>query len=149
MTSVNVSKSTAKLFAKTTRRVQSPRPPQLFGEPIQWVETARYLGVTLDTLLTWSARRLGLLSPLLNSRSGLSLRNGVLLYKQLISPMMDYACPIWGSAAYTHTHTHTLINYKCCNPSAFALGLTHPDTLVTSKSTSIWGFHSSPTTSEH
>jgi hypothetical protein len=84
---------------KTTRRVQRPRPPQLFGKPIQWVETARYLGVTLDTRFTWSAhvnqvrkkaaQRLGLLSPVLNRRS-------VLLYRQLIRPMMpDLAvrCP--------------------------------------------------------
>jgi hypothetical protein len=65
--------STALLFTKTTRCVQRPRPPQLFGEPIQWVEAARYLEVTLDTQLAWSAhinqvrkkaaQRLGLLSP--------------------------------------------------------------------------------------
>jgi hypothetical protein len=41
--------------------------------------------------------------------------------------------------------THTLINCKCCNPSVFPLRLTHPGTLATSKSTRIWGFHSSPT----
>jgi hypothetical protein len=63
-------------------RCSLPRPPdaskdpgQLFGEPIQWVETARYLGITLDTRFTWSAhvnqvrkavaQRLGLFSPLL------------------------------------------------------------------------------------
>ena len=39
-----------------------------------------------------AAQRLGLLSSLLHRRSGLSIRNGVLLYKQLIRPMMDYAC---------------------------------------------------------
>jgi hypothetical protein len=52
--------------------------------PIQWVDTARYLGVTLDTRLTWSthidqmrkkaAKRLGVLGPLLNRRSGLPIR---------------------------------------------------------------------------
>jgi hypothetical protein len=73
---INISKSTAMLFTKTTRHVQRPRPSQLFGEPIQWIETARYLGVNLDTRLTLSAhvnqvwkkaaQRLGLLSPLLN-----------------------------------------------------------------------------------
>jgi hypothetical protein len=41
---INVSKSTAVLFAKTTKRVQRPRPPKLFEELIKWVETARYLG---------------------------------------------------------------------------------------------------------
>jgi hypothetical protein len=36
---------------------------------------------------------LGVLGPLLNRRTGLSIKNGVLLYKQPIRPLMDYACP--------------------------------------------------------
>jgi hypothetical protein len=48
-----MSKSTAVLFAKTTIFVQ--RPVHLFGQQIQWIETAWFLGVTLDTRLTWSA----------------------------------------------------------------------------------------------
>jgi hypothetical protein len=107
---INVSKSTAMLF--TRRRIQKPRPVLLFGEPILWVDAALYLGVILDTRLTWSshidqvrkraAQRLGVLGPLLHRRSGLSIRNGVLLYKQLIPPMMDYGCPVWRSAASSH-----------------------------------------------
>jgi len=34
-----------------------------------------------------------MLGPLLNGKSDLSIRNRVLLYKQLIRPMMDYTCP--------------------------------------------------------
>jgi hypothetical protein len=104
---MNVSKSMALLF--TGMRIQTPRPVALFGEPIVWVDTACYLGVTLDRLLTWAthidqvrkkaSQRLGVLGALLNRRSGLSIRNGVLLYRQLIRPMMDYACPVWRSAA--------------------------------------------------
>jgi hypothetical protein len=69
-----------------------------------WVDTAHCLGVTLDKRLTWpthidqvrkkASQRLGVLGPLLNRRSGLSIRNGVLLFRQLIRPMMDYACPV-------------------------------------------------------
>jgi hypothetical protein len=120
---INVSKSTAVLFAKTTRCNQRPRPVQLFGEPIQWVDRARYLGVTLDTRLTWSAhvnqvgrkaaQRLGVLGPLLNRRSSLSIKNGVLLYKQLIRPMIDYACPLWISAAHTHVRKLQVLQCKC------------------------------------
>jgi hypothetical protein len=36
---------------------------------------------------------MGMLDPLINRKSDLSARNGVLLYKQLIRPMMHYACP--------------------------------------------------------
>ena len=43
-----------------------------------------------------------MLGPLLNRKGDLSVRNGVLLYKQLIRPMMDYACHACRSAARTH-----------------------------------------------
>jgi len=45
---------------------------------------------------------MGVLGPLLNMKSDLSVKNGVLLSKQLIRPMMDYVCPEWRSAACTH-----------------------------------------------
>ena len=52
-----------------------------------------------------------LLVPLLN-RSDLSIRNGVLLYKQLIRPLMDYACPGWSSAARTHVRRLQVLQSK-------------------------------------
>jgi hypothetical protein len=55
--SINVSKSTAMHF--TRRCIHKPRSILLFGEPIQWVDAARYLGVILDTRLTWSSHRPG------------------------------------------------------------------------------------------
>jgi len=51
---INVSKSTMIIFARAGRRFNQPRPVTLFGEPIEWVETTRHLGVTLDKHLTWS-----------------------------------------------------------------------------------------------
>jgi hypothetical protein len=71
---------------------------KLIGEPIQWVDAARYLGETIDKRLSWSthinqvrkkaAQRLGTLGHILNSISCLSIWNGVLLPKQLILFMM-------------------------------------------------------------
>lgn len=73
---------------------------------------AQYLWVTWDTQLTWSnhinqVRRKAtqifcVLGPILSMRSGLSIRDGVLLYKQIICTVMDYACLIWRSVACTH-----------------------------------------------
>jgi hypothetical protein len=104
--------------------------------------------------LTWSAdvnqvrktaaQRLGMLGPLLKRRSGLFVRNGVLLYKQLIRPMMDYACPIWRSAARSHVRKLLVLQSKCLR-----IATTAPWYVGNSKFTRIWGFHSSPTTSEH
>jgi hypothetical protein len=86
---INDSKSTAVLFVKAARRIQKPRSVQFLGEPIEWVESARYLGLTLDTQLTWmtdtdhigykGAQGLSLLGPLLSMKNGLSIRNGMLL----------------------------------------------------------------------
>ena len=140
------------LFAKVSRRIPKPRPVQLFGEPIQWCDTARYLGVTSDTRLTWSnridqakkkvAQRLGVLGLLLNRRSDLSIRNGVLLYKEHIRPLVDHGCP-YG----VPPHAPISGNGRCFNPSVFELPPLHLGTLVTSKFTMIWESLSLPTTS--
>ena len=50
---INAPKRTALIFARAGRRFIQPRPVTLSGELIQWVDTARYLWVTLDTRLTW------------------------------------------------------------------------------------------------
>jgi hypothetical protein len=55
---------------------------------------------------------MGLLGPLLN-RSELSFRNGVLLYKKLIHPLMVYACPVWRSAARAHVRRLQVLQTKC------------------------------------
>nr|CAD7437709.1 unnamed protein product [Timema bartmani] len=78
-----------------------PAPLRLFGEQVRWADSAKYLGLTLDTKLTWrlhcterltkAKQRLGILGPLLNRRSALSTRNGLTLYKQLLRPILDYA----------------------------------------------------------
>jgi hypothetical protein len=111
------------IFARAGRRFIQPRPVTLFGEPIEWVDTTRYLGVILYTRLTRSphidqvrkraAQSLGMLCPILNRKSDLSVRNGDLLYKQLIRPMMDYACPAWRSAARTHVRNLQVVQSKC------------------------------------
>ena len=100
------------IFTLAGRRFIQPRPVTLFEEPIQWVDTTRYLGVTLDRRLTLSTQidqvrkkteqRMGMLDTLLNKKSDLSVRNGVLLHKQPIRRMMYYASPAWCSTARTH-----------------------------------------------
>ena len=120
---INVSKSTAIIFARAGRRFIQHRPVTLFGEPVQWVETTRYLEVTLDTRLTCSphidqfrtrtAQRMGLLGSLLNRNSDLSVRNGVLLYKQFIRPMR---APRGGPLPASMSG-----DYTCYNPNVFAL----------------------------
>jgi len=54
-----------------------------------------------------------MLNPLQNTKSDLSVRNGVLLYKLFIRPMMDYACPAWRSAARSHVRRLQVLQSKC------------------------------------
>ena len=119
---INVSKSRTIIFARARRRFIQPRPVTLFGEPIQWVETTRYLGVTLDKRLTSSphidrvgnnAQRMGMLGPLLNRKSDLSVRKEVLLYKEIIRPVMDYAYAAWRTAAHIHVRRLHTLQSKC------------------------------------
>ena len=50
---INVDKSMALLFSPPRRRIPNPRGLRFLGGEIQWLETVRYLGVTLDIGLTW------------------------------------------------------------------------------------------------
>jgi hypothetical protein len=138
---INVSKSTAIIFARARRRFIQPRPVKLFGEPIQWVDTTRYLGVTLDTRLTGSPQSIrsgrgrlkcGNAGSLPEQEKWSLRRNGVLLYKKLIRPMMYYACPAWRSVARTHVRRLHVLQSKCLRLATGA-----PCTLVTIRFTSI------------
>ena len=120
---INVSKGTAIIFARAGRRFIQSRPVTLFGELIELVDTTRYLGMTLDMGQTWSphndhvrkktAQRMGMLCPLLNRKCDFSVKNGVLLCKQLVRPMMDYACAAWRSAARSHVRRLQVLQSKC------------------------------------
>jgi len=68
--------------------------------------------------LTWNQKLSGWLVGWLAGhtciqRSVLSVRNGVLLYKQLIHPVMGYTCPIWRSAASTYSRKLQVLQSKC------------------------------------
>jgi hypothetical protein len=115
---IKVSKSNEMLFANVAWR-----QVQFLGEPIKWTDTVRYLRVNLDSRLTClphivqvrkrASQRLGVLGCLLNRRSCLSIRNGFLLYKRLICPMMDYAFPIWRCASRSYVKQLQALQSKC------------------------------------
>jgi hypothetical protein len=74
------------------------------NRPLSWGDTqyAAKIVAHVNQIRKRAVQRLGMFGPLLNRRSSLSVRNGVLLYKHLIRSMVDYACPIWRSAASSH-----------------------------------------------
>jgi hypothetical protein len=79
-------------------------PPVILGRP--W-------STHFDQVRKKAAQSLGTRGSLLSRRNNLSIRYDVLLYKQLIRPMMDYACPDWRSAARSHIKKLQVLRSKC------------------------------------
>jgi len=80
--------------------------------PIPWEQTVKYLGVTLDKRLTWGPhistklklayQRLSMLFPIINKKSVIQKKCSILIYKQLLLPLITYAYPVWGNCSATH-----------------------------------------------
>jgi hypothetical protein len=107
---------------------------------IEMVRDTRYLGATLSKRLTWSklinqmrkkaAQRLGTLGPLLNRRSGLSI-------KMAFCSISSSSVPWWTTRVLSGgpLPASTSRNWKYCSSGVFALLPVHPGTLVTGKFT--------------
>lgn len=121
--SLNVNKTEAKIFS--LRYYQDPALLYLLNEHIPWLppqSPVKYLGVLLDTKLTWNAHitrvvalatsRIIKLYPLVNRRTSLGLECSMLLYTSLVRPLITYAAPIWGAASKTHIHRLQVVQNK-------------------------------------
>lgn len=105
---VNPEKSAAVCF-HPSRRKTPVTPLKLNGKPIPWVKSTKYLGVTLDSKLTFSQHIknvrnrarffLSRLRHLLCAKSKMALRNKVTLYKTCIRPVMTYASVAFAQAS--------------------------------------------------
>lgn len=110
---VNPEKSAAVYFTRGVFASQTSRlrldPITLYGRPIPWEKTAKYLGVTLDRRMTFAphiarvrntaALYLGRLFYLIGRKSKMSLRNKLTLYQACIRPVMTYASPVFAHVA--------------------------------------------------
>ncbi|GBM72063.1 hypothetical protein AVEN_108214-1 [Araneus ventricosus] len=82
---------------------------ELFDEPIEWVTEVKYLGLIIDNKITFRHHisylkekfwaKIYLCFPLIGRRSGLSLESKLILFKQVLRPILTYAAPVWGLAA--------------------------------------------------
>ncbi|GFU93848.1 RNA-directed DNA polymerase from mobile element jockey [Trichonephila clavipes] len=94
---INVDKTQAIVFRKHRRNI-IPKTLSLFDEDIEWVNVVRYLGLFLDSSLTYRQHtkyicdkfwtKIHLSISLIGRRSPLSLKNKVLLYKQVLRPVL-------------------------------------------------------------
>jgi hypothetical protein len=87
-----------------------PRAPERTKE---CVDTVRYIGVILgDQVGRKAAEIVGLLDTVLDVGSVLSVVKGLTVYKQLLVPVTDCACPICVCSTRTHV-VQTRLWRKC------------------------------------
>ncbi|GFV78693.1 RNA-directed DNA polymerase from mobile element jockey [Trichonephila clavipes] len=101
---INVDKTQAIVFRKWGV-IDPPFQLTLFDDYIQWVPVVKYLGLHIDSRLTFKKHidylsekfwgRISLAISLVGRRSPLSLENKVILYKQILRPVITYGSPVW------------------------------------------------------
>ncbi|GFW03275.1 RNA-directed DNA polymerase from mobile element jockey [Trichonephila clavipes] len=102
---INVQKTKAIVFRKWG--VIDPQAElTLFDDNIHWVPAVRYLGLHIDSRLTYKKHidylsdkfwgRTALAISLIGRSSPLSLEKKVILYKQILPPTITYGPPVWG-----------------------------------------------------
>lgn len=107
---VNVQKTEAIIFTK--RRPVINEKVCFNGHYVDWSKSVRYLGLFLDSKLTFtnhinysSDKALSLLLkyyPLLNKKSVLSNENKLNIYKIIVRPAMLYASQVWSMTCQTN-----------------------------------------------
>ncbi|KAL1138740.1 hypothetical protein AAG570_008802 [Ranatra chinensis] len=116
---VNTNKTEAILF---TNSKSQPEHIKIRDKIIPFSPQIKYLGLTIDKKLTWKEHlktvnkkaltKLGRNYSLLRSDE-LSQQLKLLIYKLVIRPTMTYACPVWHTAAKTHTQKLQTTQNKC------------------------------------
>ena len=107
---INSDKTEAIIFSK--RRPDLTNNISIQGNIILWSDYVKYLGIILDSKLTFTKhinlknqKAIALLIslyPLLNRKSNLSPQNKKLLYITLIRPVLTYACEVWNFTSQTN-----------------------------------------------
>lgn len=117
---INPAKTQAIIFTKK-HHTHPETQVKIDNIPINWKNTVKYLGLTLDSKLTFkkhlietSKKGRGLLKqlyPLLNSNT-MNLTNKRLLYTSLIRPAITYGSPCWSIATRTNLKHIEVIQNK-------------------------------------
>lgn len=103
---INTSKTCYVVFAAKNKKLDYNGHLHINGESIQKKDNERYLGLILDSKLTWKAH-IESIKPKITSLTG-ALRNVVSclpkqvrssIYNTLVKPHLDYLVEVWGKAA--------------------------------------------------
>lgn len=117
----NEGKTEAIIFTK--RRPVVNKNITVNNKTIEWSQSVKYLGVILDSRLTFTKhidtqcnKAIGILVklfPLLNRKSNLNIKNKLLLYKTIIRPVLTYAAPVWSNTSGSNYKKLQIVQNKC------------------------------------
>ncbi|KAG5673197.1 hypothetical protein PVAND_003264 [Polypedilum vanderplanki] len=119
---VNNNKTNAVYITKR-RKLELPSGPiNIFGSEIEWTSSIKYLGVELDSGLTYKTHvekviakantAIKILYPLINRYSKLHVNNKITIYKLAIRPILTYAMPALTEMAPSHIRKIQTIQNK-------------------------------------
>ena len=110
--SLNVKKTHYMIFRSKRRKVHTDNNLYINGSKIDKVENTKFLGVTIDSQLSWQkhvsivkgkiARGLGVICK---ARKSLSTNSLMTLYYSLIYPHFTYCVEVWGNSSNAHINS--------------------------------------------
>lgn len=117
---INAQKTKAMIF--TRRRPEVRNRLRINNQEVDWTDTTKYLGVTLDKKLLYTShilenrnkitRAIHGLYPFLSSNE-MNIRTKLRLYFSTIVPMMLYGCPSWGTTCNTNIKKLQILQNRC------------------------------------
>ena len=110
---LNEGKMQAIFFTRKRKTCYLPSAQlQINGINIAWEPTVKYLGVHIDSKLTFNehisrtVKKIGIaikmLYPFINRKSLLSTNNKTIMYKVIFQAILLYGCQVWGDCAKCH-----------------------------------------------
>jgi hypothetical protein len=109
---INGEKTKAMYFTRRRKKELPNKRIKVSGAEIEWSKEIKYLGLILDKTLTFKKHVdyainkmqncVRILFPLLNRRSKLNVSNKLLIFKQILRPVLTYGCPAFHNMAKTH-----------------------------------------------
>lgn len=118
---INVAKTDLIIF---THKLKVPKfTVKMFNQALKLTDNVKYLGLTLNTKLSFTKHvkqilrkanaGISILYPLLCRSSDLSIKNKRTLYSMCIRPILMYASPIWSNTCITNYKKLQVVQNKC------------------------------------
>lgn len=122
---LNHNKTEFAIFTKSTKMIKKMERDEIVfnNKKFSWCKSVKYLGVNLDTKLTFKqhvdysisrAKRIcySSLYCLLSRKSVASTDSKIRIYRSYIRPILLYGCPVFANAAKSHIQKYQLLQNK-------------------------------------